>query len=284
MIKILAPAKINLGLEVVGKRNDGYHLLDTIFAQINMYDELIIKRTESKKLKITSNIDIPLGNANLVWQALNAIGVSRGFEIHIEKRIPVGGGLGGGSSNAAAILRNASVFGIDIQEEKIKSISSSLGADVYYCYKGGIMRGRGTGDTLEPITATFFPKIAVLPQNTHASTKEVFSNYISEDFSGSMNGIQKALEEDDFCLFTSSIANSLESSFLKIFPRYKKIVNSLRNLGFCVQLSGSGSTFYVVLRSENDIIKLKNYYQNEFIVCDLLINSNKTMFDSCKRR
>ena len=97
MIETKSPAKINLGLKVIGKRMNGYHLLDTIFVSVDLYDEIIIKEVESDKIEITSNNnEVPLDSTNLIVKTLNSFGIDKGLRIYLNKNIPIGGGMGGG--------------------------------------------------------------------------------------------------------------------------------------------------------------------------------------------
>jgi len=277
MIETKSPAKINLGLKVIGKRMNGYHLLDTIFASVDLYDEIIIKEVESDKIEITSNNnEVPLDSTNLIVKTLNSFGIDKGLRIYLNKNIPIGGGMGGGSSNAAAILRLLPRLGVNVSEDKIKETARSLGADVYYCYVGGIQRASGVGEILKPINASNkLPKIAVLPQTIHCDTKKIFNHYDKsniDSYTGDLNNVEKGLVNGDFSLINKSISNSLERT---IFDRYKILkerVNYLRDKNLNIQISGSGSTLYMVLKNEHDIIKLKKVYKDKIMVCNILNN------------
>jgi len=277
MIETKSPAKINLGLKVIGKRMNGYHLLDTIFVSVDLYDEIIIKEVESDKIEITSNNnEVPLDSTNLIVKTLNSFGIDKGLRIYLNKNIPIGGGMGGGSSNAAAILRLLPRLGVNVSEDKIKETARSLGADVYYCYVGGIQRASGVGEILKPINASNkLPKIAVLPQTIHCDTKKIFNHYDKsniDSYTGDLNNVEKGLVNGDFSLINKSISNSLERT---IFDRYKILkerVNYLRDKNLNIQISGSGSTLYMVLKNEHDIIKLKKVYKDKIMVCNILNN------------
>ncbi|MFP4456135.1 MAG: 4-(cytidine 5'-diphospho)-2-C-methyl-D-erythritol kinase [Clostridia bacterium] len=276
MIKVKAPAKINLGLKIKGKRSDGYHLLDTIYSSINLYDEIKIEKTSAKGISIYSNSkNIPLDNTNLIIKALNAVGINNGLSINLRKRIPVGGGLAGGSTDAAAILRILPDLGIHLSDREIKEAAINLGADVYYCFIGNIQRGKGVGEKLRQIEVADLPKVALLPQNISCDTKKVFNKYsqLKENrFKGDLDLVEKGLIKGDFSLIDKNIDNSLEEAVFLLYPRLKEKVQLLRSHKLNIQISGSGSSLYMVLKNEHDIIKLKNVYEEELIVCNMINN------------
>ena len=162
-VKIRAPAKINLGLRVVGQRDDGYHLLDTIMVPVSLYDEIKITkiarvvRSSSSKLTVTcDNPEVPSDERNIVVRAAQLIieenSIPERVEIHIKKRIPIGAGLGGGSSDAAATLMAMnSLFGLNYSTRRLKKRAYGLGADVPFFIDRRPARARGIGERLTPI-------------------------------------------------------------------------------------------------------------------------------------
>jgi 4-diphosphocytidyl-2-C-methyl-D-erythritol kinase len=277
MFTVNAPAKINLGLKVKGRDNKGYHLLDTIYTSIDLYDEIKIFKTNSNIIKLTSNnCALPLDRNNLIIKTLEKVGINRGLSIHLEKRIPVGGGMAGGSSDAAAILKILPKLGVHLTDKMIKELAISLGADVYYCYIGGIQRAGGIGEVLRSITPLKeTPKIAVLPQNINCDTKDIFKEYdmLGADFyNGKLDLVEEGIINGDFEQIENNIDNSLENAIFNKHPKLKEKVIYLRDKNLNIQISGSGSTLYMVLKNEHDIIKLKNAYEDEFIVCNIINN------------
>jgi len=161
-MRIRAPAKINLSLRVLGKRGDGYHLLDTVMVPIGLYDEITIAgnrlgKAGRESLKVTCNHPlVPSGEENLVYRAaallLGRKGIRGRIRIHIRKRIPVGGGLGGGSSDAAATLRGLNrLFRLGCGRRELLSLAASLGADVPFFIYGRAARATGIGERLRPL-------------------------------------------------------------------------------------------------------------------------------------
>lgn len=164
-----ARAKLNLGLRVVGRRDDGYHLIETLYHALELHDDLVLRRTSGPiELVVTAEdaaLQVPAGPENLVVRALVALcertGEKGGFEARLHKRIPAGGGLGGGSSDAAAALRlGNALLGHPLAGDELAMLAARLGADVPFFLRGGSQWGRGIGDQLHP--ADVAPRFFVL--------------------------------------------------------------------------------------------------------------------------
>jgi 4-diphosphocytidyl-2-C-methyl-D-erythritol kinase len=189
-VRIRAPAKINFGLRVVGKRKDGYHLIDTVMAAVSLYDDLEIARVRSAAKRRSSpplvavSCDHPLvpdGKQNLAYQAaflfLSEHGIDKHVRIQIKKRIPVGAGLGGGSSDAAATLLGLNrLFGVKCSLKKLLQLAGSLGADVPFFIRGVPARARGIGERLSPLRG--FPRfwLVILYPGIPISTKSIYGS------------------------------------------------------------------------------------------------------------
>jgi 4-diphosphocytidyl-2-C-methyl-D-erythritol kinase len=189
-VKIRAPAKINFGLRVVGKRKDGYHLIDSVMVPVSLYDDLEITRRRSTRKRRASRAQVavscnhplvPGGNKNLAYQAaflfLSEHRINQPVRIRIKKRIPVGAGLGGGSSDAAATLLGLNwLFGLKCPVKRLLRLAGSLGADVPFFIRGIPARARGIGERLSPIRR--FPRfwLVILYPGIPVSTKSVYAN------------------------------------------------------------------------------------------------------------
>jgi len=159
-MKILAPAKVNLYLRVVGKRRDGYHLIDSLMVPVNLYDEIEINRSRTAKRLLTVTCDdpmVPVGEKNLAYKAaalvLDRAGVSDPVRIHIRKKIPVGGGLGGGSSDAAATMLGLNQhLDLGVGQKSMLELATQLGADVPFFVHGhpAIARVRASRSSATP--------------------------------------------------------------------------------------------------------------------------------------
>ena len=189
-MKIRAPAKINLRLRVVGKRADGYHLLDTIMAPVSLYDEIEIKkiklasRSQPAKPTLTVSCDqpsLPQGEGNLVYQAARLImeqsGVAQGLHIHIRKRIPVGAGLGGGSTDAAKTLVGLNrMLKLGLSSKRLEKLGALLGADVPFFIQAKPARARGIGDRLQTLLGMPKLSLVILYPKFAVSTAWVYRN------------------------------------------------------------------------------------------------------------
>ena len=229
MIEVPSYAKINWSLRVTGKRPDGFHDLETVFQLISLHDTLTF--SESDHLVVTcSERTIPTDERNLVVRAAHALGVDR-VAIHIEKRIPSGGGLGGGSSNAAVTLMALSrMFGID---KPLAPIALALGSDVPFFLVGGTAYATGRGEVITPIAdAPQLPLLLVLPRE-RVSTAEAFRAL--KRFSPPL-GIEAYGDMANY-------ANDFEEPVFARFPQLRSYKEKLYELGATwAAMSGSGST------------------------------------------
>ncbi|MCC7418570.1 MAG: 4-(cytidine 5'-diphospho)-2-C-methyl-D-erythritol kinase [Acidobacteria bacterium] len=178
-----APAKINLSLRVLGVSNDGYHDLRTVFQSIDLHDTLTFEQSPGPFRLICSDRSCPEGETNLVWRAADAIaraaggaGPPRDIAIRLEKRIPMQAGLGGGSSDAAAVLRGfAALWGVQIPRERVQAIAARLGADVPYFLEGGAALGLGRGDLLFALADPPPAWVALVLHPFGVGTKEAYA-------------------------------------------------------------------------------------------------------------
>jgi 4-diphosphocytidyl-2-C-methyl-D-erythritol kinase len=165
---VLAPAKLNLFLELLARRPDGYHEIDSVFAAIDLHDTLAFEPAARLSLEVEG--DAPAGQENLAWRAAEALGAR--VRIRLTKRIPIGGGLGGGSSDAAAVLRT---LGGDQPPGRLQAIARSLGADVPFFLAGGLARCRGVGDVVEPLPPAAGRRFLLLLPELPMETARVYS-------------------------------------------------------------------------------------------------------------
>ena len=253
-----APAKVNLHLAVLGRRADGFHEVETVLHTLALGDTLYCELLPSGiDLSIASEIRVGLqvkpDEDNLVRRAarsfLETTGADVGFRFHLVKRIPAGGGLGGGSSDAAAALRlmNASVKE-PLSRDRLHQLARGLGADVPFFLAGGTQIGRGIGEDLEPLATE--PKLHFLlilpPLGT--STGAVYENLGAQLTRGGAEAsipAHKAFTHKEFSLPTD-FPNPLESSALELYPELRSIRRRIEEAGYPeVRMTGSGSTFFL---------------------------------------
>jgi len=269
-VKIRAPAKINLYLRVVGRRKDGYHLLDTVLVPISLYDEIEIQRLKAARhrtrpsaspIKITCDHPlVPAGKKNLVFQAADLImktaGVDQPISIHVRKRIPVGAGLGGGSSDAAATLVALNrLFRLGYSMRRLEKLGLSLGADVPFFIRRRPARARGIGERLTPLANFPLLWLVILYPGFPVSTAWVYRR--------SRPKLTKPKVNTSITCFRSSFAklreilvNDLEAVAIAKHPRIGMLKERLRcEEADGVLMSGSGSSVFGIFAARRFAIR-----------------------------
>jgi 4-diphosphocytidyl-2-C-methyl-D-erythritol kinase len=265
-VKIRAPAKINLSLRVVGQRSDGYHLLDTIMVPVSLYDEIEIRKIRpprAKKgkadplIKVTCNHPlVPRGEKNIAHRAARLLiqraGSEQPVHVHIRKRIPVGAGLGGGSTDAAATLIGLNrLLKLRLSATKLEKMALSLGADVPFFIRARPARARGIGERLDPIRKLARFWVVIVYPGFPVSTERVFQSFCSTltkpPVNTSIRSSLKSLEK-----LAGLLHNDLESVTLKRYPKLSLIKARLLHEGAAGGLmSGSGSSVFGVFASKD---------------------------------
>jgi len=242
-------SKVNIGLKILSQRNDGYYNIYTVFQELDFGDSITIKKADSGCI-LTSNVDwIPTDESNICHKAYTALKIKYselgGVSIHIEKRIPVGIGLGGGSANGAAVLKGLNtIYNLELSMDELEKIGTSVGADVPFFIKGGTQLGEGIGDNLTSLTShikgTYLLVIPHISINTAWAYSELKnklkSGNILPNFTSFFSGDNSSLEifENDF-----------ERIVIPAYPEIGAIKQKLLELGArFASLSGSGSTVY----------------------------------------
>ena len=263
-LRIRAPAKLNLGLRIGRRRDDGFHSIDTIFQTISIFDNLSLTFDPSlsrDELEIVGPESFPPERSNLVLQALRKLR-SAGHDIpyaqvKLEKQIPLGSGMGGGSSNAAAILHSACLLeNLEPNNSSIERLAVELGADVPFFLQGGTARGQGIGEKLDSLADLEGYVLAVVPPIS-VDTAWAYSHF--DEF------LPDDREEFEPLISTGDSQNShawkqwsLENDFLPLLEEsydcYQTLLPVLRNLSESVSLSGSGSTLYALFDNQGDAV------------------------------
>lgn len=256
---IEAPAKINLTLDIKGKRPDGYHELETMMHQITLVDRIGFRRGGQGIRLNTDSPDIPADEQNLAYKAARLLfekfNLQEGIQIFIEKNIPVGAGLAGGSTDAAAVLTGINrLFDLGLEEKQLLELGGGLGSDVPFCLLGGTALGRGRGEILTPIKNGPKLTIVLVKPDFQISTSEVYSDF-------RMDRVKKfpdneafisAWQSCDIISVSRQLNNVLESVSIQWHPRIADIKEQLCELGALNALmSGSGpSVFGIFTRYE----------------------------------
>jgi 4-diphosphocytidyl-2-C-methyl-D-erythritol kinase len=245
-------AKINLGLLITGKRKDGYHTLETIFAPINWYDTIGFSDSDVISMSC-SNIDLPVDDNNLCITPARALqqsaSCSKGAAMNLQKVVPFGAGLGGGSSDAATVLRVLNeLWKINVSSAELHELAVKLGADVpYFLEMKGLAFARGIGDELEDLGLTLpFHVVTVFPEE-HISTVWAYKNFYHK-FDRPVPDLKLLLQR--LCLdgdrsVLGAFENDFEPAVFDYYPKVRVVKESLLDAGsFYASLSGSGSAVF----------------------------------------
>jgi len=249
---IHSPAKINLGLEVLRKREDGYHDVEIIFQMITLSDLLTISEKNEGIEILSSHTDLPKGEGNLVFKAarlfMSSIGIEKGVAIEIEKKIPLAAGLGGGSSNAAATLWGLNkLWNLGLSREALRDLGRLLGADVPFFLSGTSAFAKGRGDELHPSPNWGGVPLLLVNPNFPLSTAWVYQQWNSSQIRdpNRMEKLRKNLVEGNVAEVGSTMFNDLELIALQHFPVIGEIKEKLRGVGARGALmTGSGPTVF----------------------------------------
>jgi 4-diphosphocytidyl-2-C-methyl-D-erythritol kinase len=245
-----AYAKINIGLHILGKRSDGFHNLETIFREIDLFD--VIDLEPHKLLEMTADsILVPVDESNLCLQAAMLLQkeqkIEDGVMIHLKKNIPIGAGLGGGSSDAAAVLRGLNRFWeLKLTNEQLSDIGAQIGSDVPFFIEGGNAFAGGRGDVLEHFTMNIPFWIAVVTPMIYISTTWAYNHLVLQR-DGKTTGLRTKIGKQisNPAKLASLVQNDFEQSVFKIYPEIGRIKDKLKEMGAVFSLlSGSGSSVF----------------------------------------
>ena len=275
-IELKSRAKINLSIDVLGKREDGYHLVEMIMQTIDLYDIINITENDIDEININSNsLDIPLNKNNIVYKAAEVLkerfNIKSGLNIFIQKNIPVAAGMAGGSCNAAAVLVGLNkLWNLKLSEKQLQEIGLTLGADVPFCISGNAALAQGIGEELTYIKG--LPKdisILICKPNLFVSTKDVYQGLDLDNIKDRPDNklLIKCLEEGNIKVLSENMVNVLETVTSKMHEEILDIEKvMLDNNALGSMMSGSGPTVFGLFEKEEDAIKgkeklLKKYNQ-----------------------
>ena len=265
MIVKKAYAKINLALEVKNKI-DGYHKVNNVMIPIDLYDEIVLKKSKEDIITCTADIE-----DNICKKALSLFkeyfGIEEGVSIFIIKRIPIMAGLAGGSTDAAATLIGlCELFEIEVSKRELLDLAKNLGSDVPFFITNQLALCTNRGEEITPLPITYKPiDIILIKPNVGLSTKDVYSNYEWDktDKTEKINNVVSALEQGDIELLKENIFNDLEKPALKLSEELYDLYMNLDELGLKPFISGSGPTIYLINPSDEDIVLINALLQPE---------------------
>ncbi|MGF7184161.1 4-diphosphocytidyl-2-C-methyl-D-erythritol kinase [Desulfitispora alkaliphila] len=277
MINEKAFAKINLTLDVLGRLPDGYHQVEMIMQQIDLWDELFIEVKGEKGILIECNEpEIPTGEENLIHKAVTAMlkqtGYSNetGIKVRLEKNIPMAAGLAGGSSNAAAAMRGVNkLLGLGLSTEQLMEIAAPLGADIPFCFLGGTALAEGKGTQLTPLKSKLKLPVLVVKPSFGVSTAEIYKKLDINSLEGRPNNgqVMEALKVGDIDELVNGCGNVLEQVTANMHQEIYQIKSDMTGLGAKRALmSGSGPSVFAILPQDFSIGKrIRNYFaQKEY--------------------
>ncbi len=258
-MRLQAFAKINLGLDVLGKREDGYHEVRMIMQTIRMYDQLDMRKSVEPGIHLTTNKKyIPVDENNLVWRAaklmMDTCGIMEGVSIHLHKVIPVAAGMAGGSSDAAATLVGMNrLFHCGLSKEKLMELGVQIGADVPYCVLRGTALAEGIGEKLTVLPPMPDCWILIGKPGISVSTKYVYTtlDLNTDTVHPDIDGMKKALEDRNLYGITERMGNVLQDVTIPAYPEVERIKEQMKTLGAGnAMMSGSGPTVFGIFDNE----------------------------------
>ena len=268
-------AKINLILDVIEKRQDGYHNIDGIMQMIDLYDEVEVKNSDKFEITSTSK-DIPLDERNLVYKVYKALKekykFNERFSILIEKNIPVSAGIAGGSTNSAVVIEMIDeILGLNMSLDDKKQIGKSVGADIPYLLVGKTARTRGIGDELEILDSLPTTDILIVNNGVEIATPYVYSNIVPSGNSDRIDKLINVYKNKNYDEFFKGLYNVMEKVSISYCPEIQNIKDKMYEFN-CIKslMSGSGPTVFGIFNDDKDIKKAYDYfkkiYKNTFIV------------------
>ncbi len=266
--EITAKAKINLSLDVLRKRDDGYHDMRMVMQDVDLCDTITVEETSSGQICLTTNVRfLPTDERNLAYRAAQAFyretGMPlSGIDIKVEKRIPVAAGLAGGSTNAAGVLKALNeLYGTGLSCERLRAIGKALGADVPYCIFGGTALAESIGDVLTKLSPLPDCRFVIACPSIPISTKRIFEklDFKKIKYRPDTKGMIDSLEKGDLGGVSRRMLNVMElvtAAEHKIIGEIKKVMIEYGALG--ATMSGTGPSVFGVFEPGNDISRLQN--------------------------
>lgn len=252
-LELKALGKINLGLDILGQRENGYHDVRMVMQTVYLYDRVFLEKSKIPGIQLVTNLKyLPVNENNIAYKAADLLmseyDIKEGVKITLDKHIPVAAGMAGGSSNAAAVLFGMNrMFELSLSEEELKQYGVRLGADVPYCIQRGTVLAEGIGEELTPLPP--LPKCYVLIAKPplSASTETVYEKYdaLEQVEHPDIDGIIRGLEEADIHQIASGMGNVLEQVMIPEYPVIGKIKETMLEAGALgAMMSGSGPTVF----------------------------------------
>ncbi len=257
---INAPAKINLGLDVIRRREDGYHEVQMIMQSIRLFDRLTLAKSKNPGINLTTNLGfLPVNEDNLVYKSakllMDEFNIDTGVSIQLDKRIPVAAGMAGGSTDAAScLLAMNRLFNLKLSDQQLMERGVTLGADIPYCIMKGTALSEGIGEILSPLPAAPDCYVLIAKPGFHVSTKFVYSNLKLDEQTDhpDIDHMIECIQENNLRDLCDSMANILETVTIPEHPEIADIKKTMLEQGALGSLmSGSGPTVFGIFDDPN---------------------------------
>ena len=282
-IRLKARAKINLGLDVLGKREDGYHEVRMVMQTIGIYDRLILTKIPEEEIRITSNLAfLPVNENNLIYKAIKLLKEEYhfpgGVSVDLNKFIPVAAGMAGGSTDAASTMFGVNrLFGLNLSMGKMMELGVRLSADVPYCVMRGTALAEGIGEKLTRITPVPHMWILIAKPQINVSTRLVYEQL---DMGGiqkhpDIDGIIRAIEAQDVVRIAQSMGNVLENVTVPLYPVIETIKQDMLSHGAInAMMSGSGPTVFGIFPDEQTTLACQAFLKKKGDARQVYITEN----------
>lgn len=295
-IKRKAYAKINLGLDVIRKRPDGYHEVKMIMQTVGIYDELTFRKCFKPgvfiSLRTENKIHLPTDQRNLVYQAAQMVReeyhIKEGVEITLEKNIPVAAGMAGGSTDAAAVFHGMKeLFSLTMTLDKMKQLGVRLGADIPYCIMGGTALSEGIGEILTPLPEPPAAYLVIAKPDISVSTKFVYENLHADTLTQhpDIDGMVQALQNGSLQGITDRMQNVLERVTITEYPVIRELKDTMLNAGAeNALMSGSGPTVFGIWQEEQKANRAFTQIKESGLAKQVFLTGfvNHTAYDSSR--
>ncbi len=266
MLYVKAPAKINLTLDVLRKRPDGYHEVEMIMTTVDLADRIGLEpRTDGQIRIISADRYVPDDYRNLAYQAAKLLRdtyrIKEGVTITLEKKIPVAAGLAGGSSDAAATLKGLNyLWDLELTADQLAEHGAKIGSDVSFCVYGGTALATGRGEIIQELPAPPNCWIILAKPSIGVSTADVYGGLkINEVIHPKTKDMIRAIHEKNYELMCEAMGNALESVTLKLHPEVSMIKEQMMKFGAdAVLMSGSGPTVFGIVQNESRVNRIYN--------------------------
>ena len=271
MVTVEANAKINLTLDILGKRPDGFHEVAMVMQTIGLHDTLVMEKTE-RDIELSINVPwLKADEKNLAWRAAELIrqeyGLEGGVRIELTKRIPVAAGLAGGSADAAAVLKGMNdLYGLQLDEEKLCELGARLGSDIPFCIMGGTMLATGRGEVLTRLSDMPETWVVLAKPRISVSTAWAYQNYDEQgaDCHPDNEAIKQAIDRGNRKAVAGLLCNVLESVTIKkydVIAEYKQMM--LDKGAMASMMSGSGPTVFGLAKSREQAEAIADVLRQE---------------------